>query len=182
MSPVLLFALLVSVPLGIGPQTLEPTTSELASSVTVFDPSKSVTVYDIEKSVSPLQTETKSGEQTVVTISSDVLFDFGSAVLTSDATAKVKALAPRIDGARPVAVVGHTDSVGGDTYNDNLSNQRAQAAEMVLRASLPTGTQITSEGRGAREPVAPNSSGGKDDPVGRAKNRRVTISFTPRAP
>ena len=181
MSPVLLVALMVF-PFGIGTQAREPTTSELATSVTVFDPSKSVTVYDVEKSVSPLQTEARSGDQTVVTISSDVLFDFGSAALTSDAAAKVKALVSRIDRGRPVAVVGHTDSVGGDAYNDNLSNQRAQAAGMVLRVSLPAGTQITTEGRGAREPVAPNSSGGKDDPVGRAKNRRVTISFTPRAP
>ncbi|CAA9237938.1 MAG: hypothetical protein AVDCRST_MAG76-1605 [uncultured Acidimicrobiales bacterium] len=182
MSLALLTALLGLVPLGIGTQAPEPTTSQLASSVTVFDPSRSVTVYDVDKSVSPLQTEARSGEQTVLTISSDVLFDFGSAVLTSDATAKINALASRVNGARPVAVVGHTDSVGGDAYNDNLSNERAQAAGTVLRASLPPGAQLTTAGRGAREPVAPNSSGGKDDPVGRAKNRRVTISFSPRAP
>ena len=180
MSPILLVVLLIALPSAA--QTPEPTARELASSVTVYDPGKSVTVYDVEKSVSPLQTEARSGEQTVVTISSDVLFDFGSAALTSDATAKIRALASRVDGAQPVAVVGHTDSVGGDAYNDNLSNQRAQAAGTVLRASLPPDARITTEGRGAREPVAANSNGGKDDPAGRAKNRRVTISFTPRAP
>jgi len=78
-------------------------------------------------------------------------------------------------GARP-------DSVGDDAYNLNLSNQRAKAAGEVLRAALATGTQITTEGRGAKEPVAPNSEGGKDSPEGRAKNRRVTVSFTAPGP
>ncbi len=183
MSLVLAVVSLLAVPFAVPAQAREPSTSELAASVTIYDPRGSVTVYETRNSVTVLRTEAKKGEQTVVTISSDVLFDFASATLTSEATAKLKELAGRIGGTtQPVTVVGHTDSIGDDASNAVLSNQRAQAAGAVLRASLPPGTQIATEGRAAREPVAPNSSGGEDDPVGRAKNRRVTVSFTPRTP
>lgn len=78
-----------------------------------------------------------------------------------------------------MTVAGHTDSVGDETYNQNLSDQRAQAVGEALRAALPAGAQVATEGRGAREPVAPNTEGGNDSPAGRAQNRRVSISFTP---
>lgn len=114
-----------------------------------------------------------------MTIGSDVLFDFGSATLTPDATAKVKEVAGRIGpSSRPVAVVGYTDSVGDDAANVALSVRRAEAVAAVLRPAAPSGTQVTTEGRGEREPVAPNEAGGEDSPEGRARNRRVTISFT----
>ncbi len=179
MSLGLVVALLFAVPA----QTPQPSAEALASSVVVFDPAGSVIVYDLTGSVTLLQTEAKSGAQTVVTISSDVLFDFGSAVLTPAATAKLTELAGRITGTtQPVAVVGYTDSIGDDASNAALSNQRAQAAGAVLKSALRAGPPVTTEGRGAKDPVAPNSTGGKDDPEGRAKNRRVTVSFTPRGP
>lgn len=119
----------------------------------------------------------------VVTISSNVLFDCGSTGLAPVATGKLKELAGRIAGTtQTVAVVGYTDSVGEDASNAALSNKRAEAAGGVLRSALPAGTQITTEARGLKEPVAPNSTGGKDVPEGRAKNRRVAVSFTPRGP
>jgi len=133
----------------------------------------------VKGSVTVLKTEEKVAGQTVVTIGSDVLFDFGSATLTPDATVKIKDVAGRIGaGARPVAVVGYTDSIGDDAANVALSVRRAEAVAAVLRPAAPSGTQVTTEGRGEREPVAPNEAGGKDSPEGRARNRRVSISFT----
>lgn len=175
--------LLVSVPVMAGAQAPEPSTAQLARSVIVFDPSRSVTVFVLDRSVTELRTEEKVATQTVVTISSDVLFDFDSAALTPAAAGTVKALATRVARSTgPVTVVGHTDSVGDEAYNQNLSNQRAQAVGETLRAALPAGAQVTTEGRGAREPVAANTEGGKDNPAGRAQNRRVSISFTPPGP
>lgn len=180
MSGASLLALLLALspPLAVSGQA-EPSTTELAASVTVFSPKGSVTTYDLTRSVTVLKAEAKVGDQTVVTIGSDVLFDFGSATLTPDATAKIKDVAGRIgSGARPVAVVGYTDSIGDDAANVTLSIRRAEAVAAVLRPAVPPGTQVTTEGRGEREPVAPNEAGGNDSPEGRARNRRVTISFT----
>jgi len=170
--------LTVSPPMAVSSQA-EPSTKDLAASVTVFSPKGSVTTYDVKGSVTVLKTEAKVADQTVVTIGSDVLFDFGSATLTPDATVKIKEVAGRIGaGARPVAVVGYTDSVGDDAANVALSVRRAEAVAAVLRPAGPSGIQVTTEGRGEREPVAPNEAGGKDSPEGRARNRRVSISFT----
>ncbi len=115
-----------------------------------------------------------------MTIGSDVLFDFASSTLTPEATAKIKDVAERIGaGSRPVAVIGYTDSIGDDAANLALSLRRAEAVAAVLRAGTPPGTQVTTDGRGEKDPVAPNEVGGKDSPDGRAKNRRVSVSFTP---
>lgn len=180
-------AVLVTILLTISPPMAasgqaEPSTRELAASVTVFSSKElaaSVTVFYPTGSVTLLTTEEKVADQTVVTIGSDVLFDFGSATLTPDATAKIEEVAGRIvAGAQPVAVVGYTDSVGDEATNVALSVQRANAVSSVLRLAAPSGVQVTTEGRGEREPIASNRVGGKDSPEGRARNRRVSISFT----
>ena len=180
MSRAWLTALLVASQPVTGAQVPEPSSAQLEQSITVYDPSRSVTVYSIDRSVTVLQTEEMVAEQMVVSISSDVLFDFSSAALTPAADDTVRKLAARVTGTTgPVTVVGHTDSVGDDDFNQKLSNQRAQAVGEALRAALPAGAQVVTEGRGAKEPVAPNTEGGKDNPAGRALNRRVTISFRP---
>lgn len=143
------------------------------------DLAASVTTYDVKGSVTVLKKEEKVGDQTVVTIGSDVLFDFGSSALTPDATAKIKDVAGRIGtGGRPVAVVGYTDSIGDDATNLSLSLRRAKAVAAVLRAGTSPGAQVTTDGRGEKDPAAPNEVGGEDSSEGRAKNRRVSISFT----
>lgn len=180
MTRALVLAVLLTAQSSTGAPAPEPSTSDLAASVTVYDPSGPVTIYDPASSVTVLKTEVKVGAQTVVTISADVLFDFGSAALTTEATARVKEVATQMTHTtKPVTVVGHTDSIGDDAFNVSLSTQRAKAVGAVLQAALPAGTQIATEGHGAREPIASNSQGGKDDPGGRAKNRRVTITYTP---
>lgn len=164
------FLLAVSLPLS-SQDRPAPSPEELAASVRVYTVANSVTI---------LKTEEKVGDQTVVTIGSDVLFDFASSALTPDATAKITDVAGRIGtGAQTVAVIGYTDSIGDDASNLALSLQRAEAVAAVLRAGTPPGTQVTTDGRGEKDPVAPNQVGGKDSPEGRAKNRRVSISFTP---
>ncbi len=69
-----------------------------------------------------------------------------------------------------LAVEGHTDSVGGDEYNQNLSEQRAQAVrDYFVQQGVPAGS-IEARGFGKTEPIASN-----DTAEGRAQNRRVEL-------
>ncbi|WP_374980158.1 OmpA family protein [Pseudomonas solani] len=101
-----------------------------------------------------------------------VLFAFDSAELTSDAKTQLNDVATRLTGAAMVSVkvVGHTDSVGSDTYNQGLSERRARsAADYLISQGVPA-DKVTTEGQGESQPVADN---GTDS--GRAQNRRVEI-------
>lgn len=69
-----------------------------------------------------------------------------------------------------VSIIGHTDSTGSDAVNNPLSVDRANSARDYLIARGVAATRFATDGRGAREPVADNSTA-----EGRAKNRRVEI-------
>lgn len=135
-------------------------------------------VRALEPEVRELRTEERSGEDTTVTISADVLFAFDSAELADAATGVVADLSARIEPtAADVLVVGHTDAIGSLEYNQDLSERRAEAVAEAIRAELGDGRTIATEGRNSAEPVAPETVGGEDDPAGRARNRRVAITF-----
>jgi outer membrane protein OmpA-like peptidoglycan-associated protein len=112
-------------------------------------------------------------------LAGDVMFDFDSAAIRPDSTvtlAQVAALA-RQRGASRIEVVGHTDSLGRDDYNMELSRQRAVAVMMWLheREGIPA-SLLAGRGVGAQQPIAHNTRpDGSDDPEGRARNRRVEI-------
>ena len=154
-----------------------PTVSEreLRSSVRRLDP----VVRSLKPVVRPLRTEQRQGDRRTVTISADVLFEFNSAELTADAARVIEALGGEIrPTAGEVVVVGHTDALGADDYNQGLSERRAAAVADVVRRVVGSDRPLRVEGRGEREPVQPNEVGGKDNPAGRAQNRRVVISFS----
>jgi OOP family OmpA-OmpF porin len=67
---------------------------------------------------------------TAVTLSSDVLFAFDSAVLTQQGRTALDAAAPKITGN--VKVVGHADRIGASSYNQTLSEARANAVAQYL--------------------------------------------------
>ena len=103
----------------------------------------------------------------------DVLFEFNRADLTPGSQTKIRDIAKVLSNEgreKPVAVEGHTDSVGSEEYNQRLSKRRA---ESVANALLDGGVReklIRTIGFGERYPVAPNYHS-----AGRAKNRRVEI-------
>jgi OmpA-OmpF porin, OOP family len=147
---------------------------DLAGSVRLLEPA----VYALEPVVRELQVEEREGERTTVTIATDVLFDFDSAKLTGSATDVVSELAGRIaETDSDVLVVGHTDSIGSRRYNQRLSERRAEAVADVLRERLDDDRTIATEGRNFSEPIAEETVNGQDNPEGRARNRRVEISF-----
>lgn len=75
-----------------------------------------------------------------------------------------------------VRVVGHTDNVGTQAYNADLSTRRALAVARILIADGTASNRISYAGRGFAEPVASNATS-----AGRAQNRRVEIIITPRS-
>ncbi|MQY03832.1 OmpA family protein [Actinomadura macrotermitis] len=147
--------------------------------VTDLNTAASITDLDLQHAVVPLETEEKNGEQVTLHLSADVLFDFDKATLTDAARRRIAELAPKLRSATgAVQISGHSDSVGAPAYNLQLSRRRAEAVKAELQRAL-TGTNLTftAEGYGETRPVAPNKNGDKDDPDGRAKNRRVDITY-----
>ena len=167
---------LIALPASASEHEVPPTPSEaeLAESIRRLDP----VVLSLKPVVRNLSTETRKGDRRIVTISSDVLFEFDSAKLTSNAERVVDELARRIAETKgPVSVVGHTDSIGTDAYNQDLSERRATAVAKALRAVIGNDRPLTVAGRGETQPVAPNEKNGEDNPAGRALNRRVVVTF-----
>jgi len=110
-----------------------------------------------------------------VFLKNDILFDVGSAVLSTDAIATLNDL-NRVLKKYPknrIVVQGYTDSTGSDSYNLQLSKQRAQAVYNHLLSNGLKTLSITYVGYGEANPVASN-----DTEAGRAQNRRVVLSIT----
>ena len=153
-------------------------TLHLDGTVAVLHLDHLVEVLHLDDLIKPLVvTETKD-EQTVVTISADLLFAFGSAQIDAGGIASIqKAVTPAPQGAA-IAVTGYTDAIGGDAINLPLSLARAQAVAAVISAARPD-LVVKADGLGSANPIAPEvGADGKDDPAGRAVNRRVEIRFT----
>ncbi len=103
---------------------------------------------------------------------SDVLFDTGKYSLKGDAQvklAKVSGILQAYPGLK-LQVEGYTDNVGGEEYNQKLSENRAQAVgDFLVSQGVPL-SNVTASGFGMNDPVADNSSA-----AGRAQNRRVQL-------
>jgi OOP family OmpA-OmpF porin len=113
---------------------------------------------------------------TVLRLDADVLFDFDKAALKPQAQALIAHVAGVLSKAgKPIQVEGHTDAMGSDAYNDDLSLRRADAIATALKEH-GVDVAITTKGWGEKRPVAPNTTAdGQDNPAGRALNRRVEV-------
>lgn len=149
-----------------------PSATALSESVVPL----SLEVGVIELLTDPLEVETTDGAEQVLTLNSDILFAFDKAVIPDNARAKIGELVAELPQKAKVGVGGHTDSLGTAARNRALSQQRAAAVAAVVTAARPD-LVLTVKGFGSADPVAPNSSGGKDDPEARAKNRRVELRY-----
>lgn len=104
-------------------------------------------------------------------------FDYKSAVLKPAAKSvlvSVVEFAQKYPEAN-MEVIGHTDYIGGQTYNLGLSNQRAEAVKNWLVQNGINADRIITKGKGKSEPIASNAT-----EEGREKNRRVEIHYTVR--
>jgi outer membrane protein OmpA-like peptidoglycan-associated protein len=108
------------------------------------------------------------------TVRLPIFFEFNSTTLRPDARELLDkvgaALASNELGSFRFSVEGHTDSVGSEGFNDQLSRDRAAAVKTYLIAQGVPAERLATMGHGESDPVAPNET---DD--GRQRNRRVEL-------
>ena len=109
---------------------------------------------------------------TKVTFAADAFFDFDKSVLKPEGKAKLDDLVGKIKdiNLEVIIAVGHTDSVGSDSYNQKLSVARSESVKAYLVSKGIEKNRVYTEGKGEKQPVADNKTS-----EGRAKNRRVEI-------
>lgn len=110
-----------------------------------------------------------------VRLDGDAFFGFDQSNLNPDAIAALDELVTKlasIDRVSRVSVVGHTDSVGAEDYNQRLSERRAASAKTYLVSRGIPADQIDTRGAGELNPSFPN-----DTAENRQKNRRVDVDF-----
>jgi outer membrane protein OmpA-like peptidoglycan-associated protein len=116
--------------------------------------------------------QTRDSARGLIVNMSDVLFDTGSATLKPGAREKLA----KISGivlAHPgltLQIEGHTDSVGSDDFNQQLSERRADSVRDFLASQGVQPSSMTAKGFGKMQPVASN-----DNAEGRQRNRRVEL-------
>jgi OOP family OmpA-OmpF porin len=114
----------------------------------------------------------------VIRIDANVLFEFDSDAIAPDAAPildRVGALLVAL-GSPALRIDGHTDAIGSDEYNLDLSARRAENVRAALGARGVDAASMTVRGLGESQPIAPNSSpDGADDAAGRRLNRRVEL-------
>ncbi len=119
-------------------------------------------------------------DQGLVLTLGDVLFTTGQADLRSGATGNLEKLAAFLTRypERTAMIAGYTDSVGGDDFNQRLSERRAEAVKFYLAGQGVSPDRLSSIGKGESNPVADNSTA-----AGRQMNRRVEVNISdlPRA-
>lgn len=105
-------------------------------------------------------------------VQNELLFAFDSFELSEDAKGILDKLIPVIEDVpdTKLKIIGHTDDIGGKSYNDNLSLNRAKSVASYLSAGGIDRNSIIEQGKGFSQPVADNTT-----EQGRAKNRRVEI-------
>ncbi|HEU5403411.1 MAG TPA: OmpA family protein, partial [Terriglobales bacterium] len=116
--------------------------------------------------------QTKDTARGLIVNMSDVLFDFNKATLKPGARERLARVAG-ILLAYPdlhLQIEGHTDNIGSDSYNMQLSDRRAQTVRDYLVSQGVSAGNVASRGLGKSDPVASN-----DTAAGRQMNRRVEL-------
>lgn len=102
----------------------------------------------------------------------NIRFEFNSAAPTEDSQEGVDMLAAFLESHPEIHVelAGHTDNVGSDTYNNKLSQERAEVVRQALIARGIDENRLTAKGYGSTRPLAEN-----DTEEHRAMNRRTEM-------
>lgn len=128
---------------------------------------------ELEQTIAGAKIE-RVGEGIHVTFDSGILFDFDSDILRSEARTNLRELARSLDKypGSDLLIVGHTDDVGANAYNQQLSERRAAAAVDYLVVQGVSRSSVNLRGLGEEEPVSSNST-----ESGRQQNRRVEVAI-----
>ncbi len=128
---------------------------------------------ELEQSLKDAEIE-RIGEGIAIKFDSGILFGFDSDALQANGRTNLTNLATSLKQYpdTEILIVGHTDSVGSDSYNMGLSERRARSAMNQLTAQGIAASRIKTIGRGESEPIADNNTD-----AGRTQNRRVEIAI-----
>jgi outer membrane protein OmpA-like peptidoglycan-associated protein len=116
--------------------------------------------------------QTRDSARGLIVNMSDVLFDTGSYTLKPGAREKLAKISGIVlaHAGLSLQIEGHTDSVGGDDFNQQLSERRSESVRDFLGQQGVNPSSITARGFGKTQPVASN-----DTAEGRQRNRRVEL-------
>jgi len=114
----------------------------------------------------------REGEGIIVKFDSGILFDFGKASLSANAKTNIDNLAASLNNYpnTDIIIIGHTDDVGSDSFNMNLSDQRAGSVRVYAINQGVDADRLKTVGKGESEPIVVN-----DTDANKALNRRVEI-------
>jgi outer membrane protein OmpA-like peptidoglycan-associated protein len=118
----------------------------------------------------------RRGDDIVLNMPSSVTFGFDSYELTMPARNALNDVANVLTQYTDtrVNIAGHTDSTGSESYNQRLSERRAESVGNYLTEAGVARNRLYMTGYGPSQPVATNAT-----EEGRAQNRRVEITLTP---
>ena len=121
-------------------------------------------LFDLTLTILPLVTKVYTLE--------NVYFDFGKATLRSESFGALNNLAQALQDklSTEIEIAGHTDNIGDNAFNLNLSRERAQSVRNYLISKKINPNRLTAKGYGANEPIADNAT-----EEGRNKNRRTEV-------
>ncbi|MGN6376734.1 MAG: OmpA family protein [Sphingomonas sp.] len=119
---------------------------------------------------------TRQGDNLVLNMPSNVTFAYDSAQVQPQFQATLDQVAQVLKqyDETYIDVYGFTDSTGSDSYNQQLSERRAESVASYLEARGVQAARLGTKGYGETQPIAPN-----DTEAGRAQNRRVEIRLVP---
>jgi outer membrane protein OmpA-like peptidoglycan-associated protein/tetratricopeptide (TPR) repeat protein len=112
-----------------------------------------------------------------IVIMDNIYFEFNKAIILPESFAAIDNQIVTLLNKYPTMVIeigGHTDALGDDAYNMNLSAARANSVKKYLESKGIAAERLEAKGYGETKPIADNTKpNGKDNPEGRKKNRRT---------
>jgi len=156
-------------------ERLGETSKELAKSQAQLESERRARVAAEQRTADALRSldAKEDARGLVVTLTGGVLFAVGSSTLLPTAQKRLDDVVAAIKSdPRPMMIVGHTDSMGSEDTNRQLSYKRAEAVRNYIVTHGVREERIQVRGVGASQPISENTT-----PDGRANNRRVEIIF-----
>jgi outer membrane protein OmpA-like peptidoglycan-associated protein len=137
---------------------------------------------DLEKNLAPeiqagqARVEKLPNEVVRITMTSQTAFDTNSTAIKPGFQSTMDKLADVVVryNKTTLTIVGHTDNVGSDAYNQQLSERRARSVAQYFESQRVNALRLATAGKGESQPVASNGS-----EAGRQANRRVEIYVEP---
>ncbi|MCG7899929.1 MAG: OmpA family protein [Candidatus Thiodiazotropha lotti] len=119
---------------------------------------------------------TREGDNIILNLPGNITFEVDKTDVKADFVEILDSVALVLNEYKStmIEVAGHTDSTGSESYNQRLSQQRAQSVSEILNRNGVAGVRIDTVGYGESQPIASNGSA-----AGRQQNRRVELTLLP---